>query len=174
MAEVADLRRARRIVIVSRSNGFSSATIALSVLVASIIARDAIAIAASLGVCAGATLELTGSFRAARRDAIAPRLLVASQAVALTSLLCLIFRCTVVVSPQAVMSWLGASTRETIQTIYMEPGEADRFVLSSVRIVLGVVAITAALFECGMALFYASSARVFRRLSSSRPPLLNR
>jgi len=163
----ADLKRAKRIVILSRSNGVSGASLGAIAVILSLMAGDSIATFASLGICAAAALEITGSFRAARRDRHAPRFLVASQAVSLLSLLALLVRCTIALNPSTLLEWMPQSYAEMIQVLYPGPGEAAEFLRVGVRSMLGLIALVAALFEAGMATYYASSAGLFLRLSSA-------
>ena len=169
MSDPADLRRAKRIEILSRSNGISGASIGAVVVIASLVARDLPSVLASLGICAAAALEITGSFRAARHDPVAPRLLVASQALSLLSLLALLVRCTIALNPSTLLGWLPESYSETVLMLYPGPGEAEAFLRTGVRFALGLVAVVAALFEIGMATYYATSTGLFLRLAASPP-----
>jgi len=168
MNDPADLRRAKRIVIVARTNGVSGITMGVLAITASLFARDALATVASCGICAGAALEILGATRAARHDPQAPGLLVASQVVALTSVLSLVLRCAVAFSPSVALGWLPVSTRETITLLYPDPVEAGAFMRIGLRVVLGSVALVATLFEGGMAIFYGTSKGLFERLASSK------
>jgi hypothetical protein len=69
------------------------------------------------------------------------------------------------------MSWLPASTRDTLSILYPDPGEADAFLLKGVRIALALIALVAVIFESGMATYYATTAGTFRRLASIPPKL---
>lgn len=170
MADPKDVQRARRLVIVSRSNGISGFSIGTLAVILSVVARDLPSVLASLGICAAASLEIAGSFRAARHEPVATRFLVASQAVSLLSLLALLIRCTIVFSPATLLTWLPGSYRESILILYPDPGEAEAFLRTGIRFTLGLVAVVAAIFETGMATFYASSSGLFLRLSAGSPP----
>lgn len=167
MADPKDIRRAKRIVIVSRANGISGASLGAIAAILSLVAGDTGAAFASLGICAAGALEIAGSFRAARHDRLAPRFLVASQAVSLLSLLALLVRCTIALDPSTLLAWMPQSYAETIQVLYPGPGEAAEFLRVGARFTLGLIALVAALFETGMATYYASSAGLFLRLSSA-------
>lgn len=134
----------------------------------SLFARDLWSAIASLGICTGAAIEVLGAGRAARHDASATRFLVASQLISMASVLALILRCSVAFSPAAAVAWLPASTREAIQLIFPDPGEADAFLRLGVRVALGCTAIVVTLYEGGMAAYYGSSGHTFDRLSGHR------
>ncbi|HUG10871.1 MAG TPA: hypothetical protein VMM36_07645 [Opitutaceae bacterium] len=170
MSDPADARRAKRITILARSNGISNGTIGVLALAISLYARDLVSVLASLGLCGGAMLEIFGSVRAARHDAMTPRFLVASQVASLLSVLGLALRCTAALSPALVLTWLPESYRETVLMLYPGPGEAEAYLRTGLRLTLGAVVLVAALFECGMAAYYASSTAVFLRLSSGKIP----
>jgi len=167
MADPLDLRRAKRIVIVSRSNGLSGASIGAIAVTLSIVARDLPSILASLGICAAASLELAGSFRAARHEPDAARFLVASQAVSLLSVLALLIRCTIVLNAAMLLASMPVRWRESILIIYSAPGEAEAAVRVGMRFTYGLLAVVAAIFEIGMATFYASSRGLFLRLAAA-------
>ena len=168
MSDPADARRAKRVMILSRSNGISGITIGVLAAAISLYARDVVSVLASLGICTGASLELLGSVRAARHDPLTPRFLVASQVVSLLSVLCLAIRCTAAFSPEVVLTWLPESYRETLLMLYPGPGEAEAFMRTGLRVTLGAVVLVTGIFECGMAAYYATSTAVFLRLSPGK------
>jgi hypothetical protein len=170
MSDPADARRAKRIMILARSNGISNFTIGLLALAISLYTRDLVSVLASTGLCSGAMLEIIGSVRASRHDARTPRFLVGSQVVSLLSVLCLAIRCSAALSPELVLTWLPESYRETVSMLYPGPGEAEAFMRTGLRFVLGAVVLVAGIFECGMAAYYASATTVFLRLASGKTP----
>lgn len=167
MVDQRDVRRARRVVILSRSNGLSAATMALIALAAAIALGDPYAGVAALGLCTGAALEIAGSFQASRRSPAAPRTLVGSQLVGLCSLIAFLTRCIVTFPAEYALVWMPASLRELLLMLYTGPGEAEWIALRSIRITLAGLAVVAALYEGGLAFFYARSGATLQRLAES-------
>jgi len=165
MVDQRDMRRARRIVVVSRSNGVSAAMMALIALAAAIALGDPLAGIAALGLCTGAALEITGSLQASRRSLAAPRTLVSSQLVGLCSLIALLMRCIVAFPVEYALVWMPASFRELLLMLYTTPGEAEWITLRAIRVTLAGLAVVAVLYEGGLALFYARSAATFQKLA---------
>lgn len=169
MGNQTDLKRARRIVIVSRTNGTNGALIGFLALVVSFVARDSLAVIASCGLCAGGLIELLGSIRAARHDRSAPRFLVASQCVALASVLTLAVHFAIIFSPAAALAWMPEHFSRFIMSRIPDPEEARMFLGLFFKLAMGCLALVALLYEGGMAIFYRSSKTVFDRPTS--PPV---
>jgi hypothetical protein len=168
MIDPADLKRVRRVTILSCCNGVSSLSVAALAVILSLTARDMPSVFASLGFCTAATIELLGSARASRRDPTATRFLVASQAVSLVSVLALIIRFTVAINAATLLRWMPAMWSESVLVIWSEPGEAEAAIRIAARITLALLAFVTAIYETGVATYYATSAGAFARLAAAR------
>lgn len=63
---------------------------------------------------------------------------------------------------------MPASTREAMHLLFPQPGEIEATVRATARVALGSLALVAALFEGGLAIFYGSSKAVLTRLEAAK------